>query len=78
MLVYVPEKIGGKSSYYNLELLHISCHIQHHQLLEYYGGGKQYDKVKEFFKRNNIDPSTEEGTKLIKKSFRKFNYSVTE
>jgi len=28
----VPEKIGGKPHYYNLELLHTGCHIQHHQL----------------------------------------------
>ena len=74
----VPEKIGGKSLYYNLELLHTSCHIQHHQLLEYYGGGNQYTKVKEFFKKNDTEPFTEDGTKLMKKSFKKFNYTVTE
>ena len=74
----VPEKIGGKSHYYNFELLHISCHIQHHQLLEYYGGGKQYTKVIEFFRINGVDPSTEVGAKLMRKSFNKFNYTVSE
>ena len=74
----VPEKIGGKSLYFNLELLHNNCHIQHHQLLEYYGGGKQYNKIKEFFKKHGVDPSAKEGTKLIQKSLKKFNYTVTE
>ena len=73
----VPEKVGGKSSYYNLELLHKSCHIHHHQLLEHYGGGKQYNKVREFFKKHNIAPSTKEGTNLMRKSFKKFNYELT-
>jgi len=73
----VPKNMDGKSHYYNLELLHNNCHIQHHQLLEHYGGGKQYDKVREFFKRNEIDPSTKEGANLIKKSFKKFNYELT-
>ncbi|MCL2776026.1 MAG: group II intron reverse transcriptase/maturase, partial [Oscillospiraceae bacterium] len=71
----VPEKIGGKSQYFNLELLHNSCHIQHHQLLEYYGGGRDYVKVQEFFKKHGVDPSTKDGTMLIKKSFKKFNYT---
>ena len=70
----VPEKVGGKSRYYNLELLHNSCHIQHHQLLEYYGGGKQYTKVREFFKKHGVEPSSKEGTNLMKKSFKKFSY----
>ena len=74
----VPEKVGGKSYYYNLELLHTSCHIQHHQLLEYYGGGKQYNKVRAFFEKHRTDPSTKEGANLMKKSFKKFNYTVTE
>ena len=74
----VPEKVGGKSKYFNLELLHISCHIHHHQLLEYYGGGKEYNKIREFFKKHGIDPSTKDGTNLIKKSFKKFNYTVSE
>jgi len=74
----VPEKVGGKSHYCNLELLHISCHIQHHQLLEFYGGGKQYNKVREFFKKHGVEPSTEEGANLMMKSFKKFNYSVSE
>ena len=73
----VPEKAGGKSQYFNLELLHASCHIQHHQLLEYYGGGKRYNKVREFFKKHGIDPSTKEGANLMKKSFKKFNYELT-
>ena len=42
----VPEKVGGKAPYYNLELLHTNCHIHHHQLLEYYGGGKEYNKIR--------------------------------
>lgn len=71
----VPEKVGGKAHYFNLELLHNSCHIQHHQLLEYYGGGKQYNKIREFFKKKGVDPSSNEGTNLMKKSFRKFNYT---
>jgi RNA-directed DNA polymerase len=70
----VPEKVSGKSHYYNLELLHNSCHIQHHQLLEFYGGGKQYNKVREFFKKQGVDPSTKEGANLMKKSFKKFKY----
>ena len=74
----VPEKVGGKSRYYNLELLHVSCHIQHHQLLEYYGGGRQYSKIKEFFKKHGVDPSAKDGADLMKKSFKKFNYTVTE
>jgi len=73
----VPKKVGGKSQYFNLELLHNSCHIQHHQLLEYYGGGKQYNKVREWFKKQNTDPSTKEGAILMKKSFKKFNYKST-
>ena len=74
----VPKNVGGKSPYYNLELLHKSCHTQHHQLLVYYGGGKQYNKIKEFFKKHGVDPSTKKGTNLMKKSFKKFNYTVTE
>jgi RNA-directed DNA polymerase len=74
----VPEKVGGKSQYFNLELLHINCHIQHHQLLELYGGGKQYGKVIEFFNKLEIDPSTIQGVNLMKKSFKKFNYTVSE
>jgi RNA-directed DNA polymerase len=73
----VPEKVGGKSQYFNLELLHTGCHIQHHQLLEFYGGGRQYNKVREFFKKHGIDPSTKEGANLMKKSFKKFNYELT-
>ena len=73
----VPEKVGGKSQYYNLELLHNSCHIQHHQLLEFYGGGRWYYKIREFFKKHGIDPSTKEGANLMKKSFKKFNYELT-
>jgi len=72
----VPEKVGGKSPCYNLELLHTSCHIHHHQLLEYYGGSKEYNKVREYFKKHNVDPSTKEGTKLMKKSFKKFDYNL--
>jgi len=74
----VPKIVGGKSHYYNLELLHNSCHTQHHQLLVFYGGGKQHSKVREFFKKNNIDPSTKEGVNLMKQSFKKFNYNVSE
>jgi len=74
----VPEKVGGaKKQYYNFELLHTSCHIQHHQLLEMYGGGKQYNSIREWFKKLKIDPSTKDGTKLMKQSFRKFNYKQT-
>jgi RNA-directed DNA polymerase len=71
----VPKKVGGKNHLYNLELLHDSCHIQHHQLLEFYGGGKQYNKVREFFKKHGVDPSSKEGVNLMKKSFKKFNYA---
>lgn len=74
----VPEKLGGKFQNFNLELLHSSCHIQHHQLLEYYGGGRQYEKVREYLKRQGVEPSTEEGAILMRKSFKKFNYSISE
>ena len=74
----VPTKIGGKSHYYNFELLHASCHLQHQQLLEYYGGGSQYSKVIDFFKKHGVSPSSKDGAYLMKKSFKKFNYSVTE
>jgi len=74
----VPEIIGGKSQYYNLELLHTSCHIQHHQLLEFYGKGKQYNLIREWFQKMKIDPSSKEGTKLMKQSFKKFNYKLTK
>jgi len=47
-------------------------------LLEYYGGGKQYNKIREFFKKYDIEPSTKEGANLMKKSFKKFNYTVAE
>jgi RNA-directed DNA polymerase len=74
----VPKRIGGKSHYYNLELLHDGCHTQHHQLMELYGGGQQYTKAKEYLTRHGIDPATKEGADMMKKSFRKFNYAVTE
>ncbi|MFC3883091.1 group II intron reverse transcriptase/maturase [Bacillus songklensis] len=48
--------------------------IQHHQLLEKYGGGKQLNKIRAYFKRNNIEPSSKEGIRLIEKAFGKFNY----
>jgi len=74
----VPQKVGGKHHLYNLELLHVSCHIQHHQLLEYYGGGKQYNRVREFFSKHGIAPSSKDGATMMKKSFKKFNYAVRE
>lgn len=70
----VPKMLGGKDEYYNFELLHTSCHIQHHQLLERYGGGKQLNRIREYFRRNNVEPSSKEGIRLIEKVFSKFNY----
>lgn len=70
----VPKMLGGKDEYYNFELLHTSCHIQHHQLLEKYGGGKQLNRIREYFRRNNVEPSSKEGIRLIEKVFSKFNY----
>jgi RNA-directed DNA polymerase len=71
----VPEKIGGGSGYYNLELLHTSCHILHHQLMEKNGGGWQYRKIKEILETQGIKPDSKEGTKLVKSTFKDYNYS---
>ncbi|MEM5595515.1 group II intron maturase-specific domain-containing protein [Niallia circulans] len=70
----VPKMLGGKDEYYNFELLHTSCHTQHHQLLEKYGGGKQLNRIREYFRGNNVEPSSKEGIRLIEKAFTKFNY----
>ncbi|UZQ52640.1 reverse transcriptase domain-containing protein [Clostridium kluyveri] len=70
----VPRLIGGNDKYDNLELLHTSCHMQHHQLLKKYGEGKELPKIQKYFKEMGIDPSSKEGIRLIKKQFKKFKY----
>lgn len=72
----VPHLMNGKDVYDNLELLHTSCHVQHHKLLQKYGGGKELPKVKEFFNTINIEPSSKEGIRLMKKQFKKFQYKL--
>ncbi|ACA57421.1 group II intron reverse transcriptase/maturase [Clostridium botulinum] len=71
----VPISIGGKDIYDNLELLHTSCHIQHHQLLKKYGKGKELPKIQKYFKEMDVDPSSKEGIRLIKKQLKKFKYT---
>ena len=71
----IPKILGGKDTYENLELLHASCHIQHHQLLNKYGGGKNLHKVRRYFEKLSIEPSSKEGIKQIKQQFKKFKYS---
>lgn len=70
----VPKIIGGRDTYENLELLHKSCHKQHHALLESYGGGKQLPKVQSFLKRNNVDVNSKQAVRHMMNAFRKFRY----
>ncbi|MEW8974440.1 MAG: reverse transcriptase domain-containing protein [Tissierellaceae bacterium] len=70
----VPKKLSGDECYFNLELLHRSCQIQHQILLEKYGGGKDLPKVNTFFNRNQVEPNSQKGYILMKKEFKKFRY----
>lgn len=70
----VPKKLGGVESYSNLELLHQSCQLQHQILLEKYGGGKDLLRVNAYFNRNETEPNSQEGYRLMKKQFKKFKY----
>lgn len=70
----VPKIIGGRDTYENLELLHKSCHKQHHALLERYGNGKQLPKVQSFLKRNNVDVNSKQAVKHMVSAFKKFVY----
>lgn len=70
----VPKIIGGRDTYENLELLHKSCHKQHHALLERYGNGKQLPKVQSFLKRNNVDVNSKQAVNHMKNAFKKFVY----
>ena len=40
----LPQKYGSKFIYRNLQLMHISCHIKHHQLYKTYDDYNQYVK----------------------------------
>lgn len=70
----VPSKLGGDERYDNLELLHQSCHKEHQTLLEKYGGGRDFPKIINYFKNNQVEPNSKEGYELMKKAFKKFNY----
>lgn len=70
----VPNLLGGKEVYGNLELLHKSCCTQHNQLLRKYGEGKDLPRIRKYFEQQDIDPSSKEGTSLMKKQFNKFKY----
>jgi RNA-directed DNA polymerase len=70
----IPKIIGGHDNYENLELLHKSCHKQHHALLERYGNGKQLPKVLSFLKRNNVDVNSKKAVKHMMEAFTKFAY----
>lgn len=74
MNMIVPEEIGGAESYYNLELLHLSCQQQHQKLLEKYGEGKKLQKVINYFEMKQVEPNSPEGYKLMKEAFKKFKY----
>lgn len=70
----VPHKLGGDERYDNLELLHQSCQRQHQTLLEKYGGGRDFSKIINYFKNNQVEPNSKEGYNLMKKAFKKFKY----
>lgn len=70
----VPRRLGGGEGYDNLELLHQSCYIQHHQLLEKYGEGKALPKIQDYFKKKQVEPNSKEGIRLMKEAFKKFSY----
>ena len=67
-------KMRGDERYYNLELLHKSCHKQHQSLLEKYGGGKDFPKITTYFQNNQVEPNSKDGYELMKKAFKKFKY----
>ncbi|MCC5910925.1 MAG: HNH endonuclease [Clostridiaceae bacterium] len=54
----VPRRLGADEGYDNLELLHQSCQLQHHILLEKYGEGKDLPKVGAFFNNNQVEPNS--------------------
>jgi RNA-directed DNA polymerase len=70
----VPKIIGGSDAYENLELLHKSCHKQHHTLLEWYGNGKQLPKVQSYLARNNVDVESKKAVNELLKAFKRFKY----
>jgi RNA-directed DNA polymerase len=70
----IPTELGGTDSYRNLELLHQSCQRQHQILLEKYGEGKKLPKIINYFKIKQVEPNSSEGYKLMKDTFKKFNY----
>lgn len=70
----VPKKLGGVEGYVNLELLHQSCQLQHQILLEKYGGGKDLSRVITYFNKNEIEPNSQDGYRLMKKEIKKFEY----
>ncbi|KAA0794859.1 group II intron reverse transcriptase/maturase [Bacillus sp. BPN334] len=70
----VPKVIGGKDEYDNLELLHCSCHKQHHALLEWYGNGKQLPKVQAYLKSQKIPINSKKAVRTMLNTFKKFKY----
>nr|MCX3324455.1 HNH endonuclease [Bacillus paranthracis] len=70
----VPKVIGGKDEYDNLELLHLSCHKQHHALLEWYGNGKQLPKVQAYLKSQKIPINSKKAVRTMLNTFKKFKY----
>jgi RNA-directed DNA polymerase len=72
----IPKKLGGVSKYSNLELLHKSCYKQHLHLLIKYGGGKDFPKIIEFIRKNDIELISEKGINKFKTQFKKFKYTV--
>jgi RNA-directed DNA polymerase len=72
----VSSKLSGDRCYDNLELLHQGCMRQHQILLEKYGGGKDFSKIINYFKNNQVEPNSKEGYELMKKAFKKFKYQL--
>jgi RNA-directed DNA polymerase len=71
----VPKALDGKDEYSNLELLHTSCHVIHHQTMEKFGGGKSLKKFKDYFKSINVIPSSKEGLKIMRQIFKHAQYN---
>jgi RNA-directed DNA polymerase len=72
----IPNKLGGDERYDNLELLHESCHSQHRTLLERYGGGKDLNRIINYFHEKQVEPNSQEGYRLMKTEFKKFRYQL--
>lgn len=70
----VPSKLSGVDCYANLELLHQGCQLQHQMLLEQYGEGKDLSRINTYFDKNQVEPNSKEGYRLMKKEFKKFKY----